>query len=195
MVASETEIMNSALTKIGGAIILARTDNSREAKICNVRFDHARRIVLRMHPWNCAMTRVTLAPTTDVVPFDFSYSFQFPSDLLRVYSIDEDVEYRIEGRNLLCDETVVNMRYLKNLTDYGLMDDLLAEAIACYLAWDIAFAVTGKNDARDTCWQQYRQILGSAKTVDAQEERDYGITANGFLDARTGGFSPGRANR
>lgn len=176
-------------------MIASLDDSSREAKACKVRYDACRRIVLRSHPWNCAMTRVVLAPTTDVVPFDFTASFQFPNDLLRVYSIDEDVEYRIEGRKLLCDESIVNMRYLIDLKDYTVMDDLLAESIGCYLAWDICYAVTGKNDVRDACWAQYRQILGLAKTIDAQEERDYGITANGFLDARLSGTSPGRANR
>lgn len=63
MAASSVVICNSALTHIGTRRIVALSDPSREARACNDNYDLCRLAVLRMHPWNFAATKVTLAAT------------------------------------------------------------------------------------------------------------------------------------
>jgi hypothetical protein len=55
--AESVTIANAALVHLGGQLITALTDTSREAKFCNERIAKARKAVLRMHPWNFAMKR------------------------------------------------------------------------------------------------------------------------------------------
>jgi hypothetical protein len=60
MAATPVEICNNALTLIGTRRITALTDPSKEARACNDNYDICRKSLLRMHPWNFAMTRVPL---------------------------------------------------------------------------------------------------------------------------------------
>jgi hypothetical protein len=186
------EIANSALAKIGAATILSLDDDTKEARLCKIRLTPIRRIVLRMHPWNCAIGRVLLAPLVETPAFGLTKVFQQPSDCLRIIDITPlDVFYRIEGRKILCNESSLELRYLKDETDWTKFDELLGEAIACYLAWDIGFPLTQSNTVVERVWKQFETIKRQAKSVDAQEERDYELTADTFLDARiqgTGGL-------
>lgn len=193
MATDAVEIANSALAKIGAATILSLDDDTKEARLCKIRLDSIRRIVLRMHPWNCAIADpVLLAPLVETPAFGFTKVFQLPSDCLRVVSITpEDVLYRIRGRKIYCDESSLELLYIKNLTEWTQMDELLSEAIACYLGWDIGFPLTQSNTVVERVWKQFETVKRQAKSVDAQEERDYEVSANMLLDSRiqgTGGL-------
>ncbi len=193
MATDSVEVANSALAKIGEATILSLDDDTKAARLCKVRIDPVRRIVLRMHPWNCAIgDPVLLAPLAETPAFGFTKVFQQPSDCLRIISITpDDVFYRIMGRKIYCDESSLELRYLKNETNWQQLDELLSEAIACYLAWDIGYPLTQSNTVVERCWKQFETIKRQAKSIDAQEERDYELTADTFIDARiqgTGGL-------
>lgn len=182
---SIVEICNSALSKIGTGSILGLTDDSKEARACALRFDPCRRIVLRMHPWHCAIIRTILAPLSSANnPWGPVNIFPFPTDCLRVLAIGDDVGYRVEGRNLVSNATAIKFKYVSNLQDVTQMDELLAEAIACYLAWDICYGITQSIQARDIAWKSFELIKRQAKSVDSQEERDHAITATLFTDSR-----------
>ena len=58
---SVVDICNEAMDLLGAATITSLTENSKEARLCNRRFDTVRDTVLRSHNWNCAITRATLA--------------------------------------------------------------------------------------------------------------------------------------
>ena len=51
--ASDVDICNSALNIIGDSNIIALTEDSRAARVCNQRFEFVRDSVFRAHPWNC----------------------------------------------------------------------------------------------------------------------------------------------
>lgn len=187
MATTLTEIANSALVKIGAATILDLNDGSVAANTCLARINPVRRMVLRMHPWNCALARVSLAPLTSTPAFGFDYSFQLPSDCLRVLAVEPDeTAYRIEGRNILADSNAIDLKFITDVSQVELLDELLAEAISCYLAWDIAYKITQSSEAKAEAWRMFKTVLGSAKSVDAQEERDYEVEANLFIDSRIG---------
>lgn len=64
MATNSVEICNNALTIIGSRRITALSDPSKEARACNDNYDICRKSLLRMHPWNFAMTRVELTGKT-----------------------------------------------------------------------------------------------------------------------------------
>ncbi len=80
MPSSFVEIANSAIVKVGGRSIQSLDDDTVEAKTCKLRMEPCKRIVLRMHPWNFAIERVSLAPLVSTPAFEFSAEFQLPSD-------------------------------------------------------------------------------------------------------------------
>lgn len=195
MATTEIIICNSALTKLGARSIQALGDDSNEANACNLRFEACKRAVLRRHPWNFAIDRVISAPEVATPAFEYAYQHVLPANCLRVLSVDPDtIGYRIEGRKILADSNALNVRFIYDC-NISLVDELFAEALACYLAWDIAYKITGKLDVQKTLWEMYRVALRDAKSVDAQEERDYELEANMFVESRVANVTPGRSNR
>lgn len=169
MAASWIEIANSALVKLGAKTIISLDDGSKEADLCKLRLDPCRDTVLRMHPWNCAMRRVQLAPLVTPPPFDWSHQFQLPSDCLRVIEVCGHERYLIEGRRILADATLLDIIYIYRITDPVEIDALLGEAIACWLAYDIGYALVQSPQAREYARAQFDQIIRTAKHTDAIE--------------------------
>ena len=82
--ASAVDIANSALNLLGASTISAFTDDSKNARLINQRYEPVRNRVFRSHAWNCLHKRVQLAQnsTSPVVEYDHAYAL--PSDCLRV---------------------------------------------------------------------------------------------------------------
>ena len=190
------EVCNSALMKLGAQSILSLADNTTEARACNLRITPCRRVVLRRHPWNFATARIITAPIVGEPPFEFAYSHQLPATCLRVLAIGpNDIGYRIEGRNILTDSDTVELKYINDITDPTIWDQLFGEALACYLAWDLSYKITQKEGVRRELWDAYLLALRDARSVDAQEERDHELTADLFIESRVSAVTPGRSNR
>ena len=168
--ASVVQICNSALNQLGASSITALTENSKNARLCNERYETIRDAVFRSHPWNCLVTRVQLAQDTDTPAWGFSYQYTLPSDCLRVLTIlNYDADYKIEGRKLLINESSVFMLYLKIETDVNQLDILLRETIAAGLASDIAYAITSNMAVSKLMIEKYGLKLSEAKHTDASE--------------------------
>ena len=164
------DICNRALTKIGEDRIIAITDNSKQAKACNHAYEFVRDSVLRMHPWNCTVTRVQLAPLVTTPAFTYTYEYQIPSDCLKVLEVDTTYPWVVEGRKILTDEgTVLKVRYQKRETDPNQYDALLFEAIASKLAYELAEPLTQSNSKKDAALKDLTLVMESARFHDAQE--------------------------
>tara|TARA_R110001592_G_scaffold245816_8_gene507381 strand:+ start:5155 stop:5736 length:582 start_codon:yes stop_codon:yes gene_type:complete len=168
--ASVVQICNSALNQLGASSITALTENSKNARICNERYETIRDAVFRSHPWNCLVTRVQLAQDTETPAWGFSYQYTLPSNCLRVLSIlNYDADYKIEGRKLLINESSVFILYLKIETDVNQLDILLRETISAGLASDIAYAITSNMAVAKLMTEKYGLKLSEARFTDATE--------------------------
>ena len=189
--ASEVDIINSALNMIGASNIIARTEDSKSARVTNQRFDYVRDAVCRAHPWNCLITRRTLAKDADAPTFGFTNQYTLPTDpyCLRVLRLDYlDVDFRVEGRKIHCDEDTLNLIYLARITDTNEWDQLLVEAIAARLAADTAFALVQSTSLVGTLYSLYETKLSEARFVDATEGTPgaiQNVTVSGSLQSDT----------
>ena len=66
--ASVVDICNSALNQLGASTIIALTENSKNGRLCNARYNVIRDVAFRAHPWNCAIKRQNLAEDTVTLP-------------------------------------------------------------------------------------------------------------------------------
>ena len=110
--ASEVDICNIALNNLGASNITALTEDSKPGRLCNQRYEFVRDTVFRAHPWNCLIRRVELAQDSDTPAFGFTYQYTLPADpyCLRVMRLDYlDIDFRVEGRKILCDESTINL--------------------------------------------------------------------------------------
>ncbi len=167
---SSLGICNNVILSLGGNVITSFDDTTTEGVLCKNLWPQALVALLRLHPWNCAIKRVTLSPDAGVPAYYWTTAFTFPADLLRLLELDGVTEYKIEGRKILCNESTLNIRYVfqnDNLSDW---DSLLTEAMTAYMAFKLAYPLTKSNTTRDAQWQLFTNLLRTAKSIDAQEE-------------------------
>lgn len=187
--ASEVDLINSAMNMIGASNIIERGEDSKAARVSNQRYDSIRDAVLRAHPWNCAVTRVNLAPDTGAPAFDWDYAFTLPTDpyCLRVLRLDYlDIEFRVEGRKIVTNEQSINLIYIARVTDPNTYDTLLQEAIAARLAADVSFTLSQSTSLTQNMYSLYESKLKEARFVDATEGTPgavLGVAASGALQA------------
>tara|TARA_Y100001973_G_scaffold56175_1_gene83016 strand:+ start:2814 stop:3404 length:591 start_codon:yes stop_codon:yes gene_type:complete len=170
--ASDVDICNSALNMIGASNIVALTEDSRAARVCNQRFEFVRDATFRAHPWNCLLRRTSMAAESDAPAFEFTSQHTLPSDpyCLRVLRPeDPDTVYRVEGRKLLSNTTPFKMIYVARVTDPNEYDQLLLETLAARLASDISYALVNSASLTAQLYQLYEQKLSEARFVDATE--------------------------
>lgn len=170
--ASETEIANMALSKLGDIdTIINLSENNQAARTIKAIFAPTRDAVLRGHPWNCAMKRAGLPAVIAAPPWGFARAFQLPVDCLRLIEVEGNPERRLEGRMILTDASgPLNILYVRQLENTGDWDAALGDAIAGCLAMQSAIKLTGKSELRDRLAREYGRYMPSAKMVDGQED-------------------------
>jgi len=195
---SVVDICNEAMDLLGAATITALTENSKEARLCNRRFETVRDAVLRAHPWNTAITRASLAKDSESPAFGFANQFTLPTDpyCLRVLSFwnsnidsdvapyDSEVMFKIEGRKVLSNEGTCKITYLARVTDTETYDSLLSSTIAHKLAAETAYAITGSTTVSQAMQQLYEVRLREARSIDAMEGVPDKLIADDFINIR-----------
>ncbi|BAQ85706.1 tail tubular protein A [uncultured Mediterranean phage uvMED] len=191
--ASVIEICNSALLQLGAQAITALTENSKNGRICNARYNTVRDSVFRSHPWNSLIKRQKLAADTDTPIYGFSYQFTLPADCLRVLHLNaHDSNFKVEGRKILCNEASIFLVYVSQVTDPNEMDILLRETISAALAADIAYSITANIGIANTFNEKFQFKLSEARHADAGEGQNTDptlgpvdqIQADDFINSR-----------
>lgn len=183
--ASNVEIANSALTKVGAARITALTDNVKAAREINAIFELRRDYLLRTHNWSFAMTRTSLPALDETPAWGYTYLYQLPTDCLRVVQVNDmwvvpgladytsgpDSEpYKITGRRIETDiGAPLKLRYIKRVTDPAQFDAAFVEVFASDLADQVCEALTQSNTKREATRAVLRQSLLEAVRSNAIE--------------------------
>jgi len=183
---------------LGAATITALTEDSKEARLSNRRFETVRDQVLRAHPWNAVIERKELAQDSAAPAFGFSYQYTLPTNpyCLRVLSfwngnVDNEIAaydsqnmFKVEGRKVLTDETTCRIVYIARITDTEQYDSLLSSTIAHKLASEVAYAITGSNSIAQQMFQLYQARLSEARSMDAAEGMPDKIISDTFINSR-----------
>ena len=169
--ASVIDICNRALDKLGQGAITSLDDGTTASNLCNRNYEQTRDQLLRDHPWNFAVTRASLAPSTNEPVWGFANRFPLPSDCLRLIEVDRlsSGEYQVEGRAILADDFVLNIRYIRRVTDPNDFDVAFIEALATRLALQLCEAITQSSQKKQMLWQDFEDALTRARRADGQE--------------------------
>lgn len=190
--ASVVDICNSALNLLGASTISALTDDSKNARLCNQRYEPVRNRIFRGHAWNCLTKRVQLAEDSTTPVIEYSKQYTLPADCLRVLkvhngttdSIASSIDYAVEGRKIKTNEGTVYLVYIAIDTDPNNYDTYLQESISHQLAADIAYAVTNNATLANNYMTRADERLREARFIDATENALGTIESNEFVDAR-----------
>ena len=182
--ASQVEIANRALTKIGEARILSLGDDVEAARSIDSLWDIVRDAELRIRKWKFSVSRTTLAALASTPSWGFSYEYQLPADCLRILQVNDiypgvdlsdyrgsdSAEWRVEGRKILTNISApLKIRYVSRVEDTGQWDAAFTEAFACRLAAEVVERLTQSNAKKDTAWSEYKQAISMAVRADAIE--------------------------
>ena len=138
---SKVDLANEALLLLGANTITSFTDNDSNAVLVNRFYEGERDALLRSHRWNCAVTTVNLASLVETPIIDWKYKFTLPTDpyCLRVLDVrtvtgDIKLDFEIQGREILTEETNEDITYIKRLDDATQFDSLLYQALVFRIA-------------------------------------------------------------
>lgn len=189
--ATDIEICSKALILLGAAPIASLSENTKAAQVCNNIYPLGKRAILRCHVWNCAITRVLLAPLAGAPAYEWSAWFAKPGNWLRLLDVGDcgRDEYAFEGNRILSNRTSLKLRYVADVTE-GAFDSLLTDLLVARMAADMAYPITKSASVAQVKQAEYERALKLAKSIDGQENppEEYGDSP--FLDVR-GGYGSG----
>ena len=194
--ASNVEICNIALTRLGQETINSLDEESTEAKKCNILFDPLRRETLRAHSWSFATKMRSLAKSAnDTVP-RWEHVYIYPKDCIYVQKVygpegeDELAEFRKVHSNtgtylvLATNVDSAIMEYTTNVTDSTLFDSLFVSALAWNMAANLAQSLTADPQIIKQTSEMYHYTLDLAKVSNKSEQHTKDTTVSSFITAR-----------
>lgn len=200
---AEGDFLSGALGRIGAARITNINDGTVPANWCKSYYPSLRKALLRSNFWNFAEARSALIASETSPAFEWAYAYPLPPDFLRVKEYNGNLinlssvavdpsywttwagRYKIEGTQLLSNESEVKLLYIKDVDNPLLWDSLFYQVMECLLASKLADAI--KHDAAKaqalraealTLWNPL------ALAVDGQEGTVIPYTATDLLDCR-----------
>lgn len=199
---NEVDICNLALNFLGKGIIKSLSENTELARTCKLHYDRYRRILLKDYSWEFAERTMKLEPVDDfgdnVKGWDYVY--RYPDDCLQVLKIyDGDdcrkddkrekffvqtVDYRLGTKVICCNQESAYMDYVSNEEDCNYFSEEFVEALAHYLAYGMAQALTGSEAKAQTELQYMQNALYQAKLRTAREREHEPSLPHKYFDGR-----------
>lgn len=174
--ASEVQIYNRALQRLGAGRVAAVDAESKEARECTAAYEPLRDFLLRSHPWSFAISRIALAADSATPIGDSSdtpaYQYSWPADAVRILlPKSANLDWKIEGRKILTDDVApLYIRYIAKITDPNTMDAAFREALSCLMAHEMCEAITQSNTKKAGLKDDLTFILSEARRTNAIEK-------------------------
>jgi hypothetical protein len=183
--ATEVEICNSALSKLGVEPLNTLSDNTKKARLCAKQYSKIRDWLLRRHPWNFAVKQITLTPESTAPTFGYQYQYILPSDFIRLYkNNDPDYEYTIQGKRLLSNQPTVDLLYVYQVTVPDTFDATFTELLATFLAADMCYALVQSRELTAQLTEQGENYLREIRSINAQEKWPDSLNPDFLINAR-----------
>lgn len=164
--ASDIDIASNALILIGDDPISSLSEDVAAANLYATTYEY----FLSEHPWSFALkeqylSRLTAAPDRET---GYSYAYQMPTDLIRLWAVMPVVDYRIVGGLLYSNTSKLLARYVYKVAE----SSLPAHAVKCVeykLAAEFSISVAEDEQKAALFDRKYIDILGQAMAKDSQQ--------------------------
>lgn len=182
---TETELVNAALRKAGGAKrILALTDSVGSAGIAQDVLVSERDDLLRSGVWNFAITRIQLGQLSTLPAFGWSFAYALPADCERVVSVHDNsagtgaIPYKVESllqgdsyiNVIATDANSVFLRYCRQITDPNLMTASFRQVLILRMAKIFAISIAKSNPLYQALDAEEGKAYRKAMAADGQED-------------------------
>lgn len=190
--ASNVQIANQALRRLGANAILSFEDPTAEGILVNDTFDEIRDDLLREHPWNFASKRASLAASATAPLWGFERAFPVPADFLRLLEVYQQSLYEVKvehidgvGSAFVTDlEAPLSILYTACIEDPNLYDPKFRKALSLRCAMEWAEPLTATSSVLELVAQEFGQALRDAERADGQEGTPDQLTPDTWIKAR-----------
>lgn len=193
--ASQTQIINLALQKLGLTAVISINDSNTRARAMLNSYDLERQSELRAHDWKFAEKDANIP--ADVAPPLFSWNLQYtePTDCLKflmiagyrqslggtLYRTGLEGLYTIRGKKILTNLVApLPVTYIYDCTDTTLFDANFVEMFACRLAGQNCIQLTQNATLKESIAKEYKHALNQALISGACELPPQGIADDSF---------------
>lgn len=200
--ASETEVINVGLSKLGTNRCTSRLDTGKGPEEMNARYDSIRDAELRRNRWRFSLKRTELTALSSVpIGTQYTLEYQLPSDCLQLIQVNEfycasltdyrgsdEAPFSLEGRKILtCFPAPLFIRYVARITDATQFDACFVESLGARLAYETCEAITGSSSKKQDMMADYKQAIDEAKMANAIETPAQAIADDSWVTARISG--------
>ena len=181
------DIVNMALGFLGEQPLTSIDDEGNVADQVQIQYIPARDAALEAHDWSFAIERFLPGKLAQAPVYGPSAAFAVPVNILRVIACDnptnstantgapidsnEQIEWKMEGGNIVCNEDVVYARGIRRIEDEGSFSPLFVQAFAAMLASVLAINLTASADIQARVNAQFERFIQLAKTRDGLQGR------------------------
>ncbi len=199
--ASETQICNGALQRLGKERISSLSDASKAARACNFVYADERDKLLRKHLWGFARARVQLAADSVGPAFGPANYFTLPSDCLRILKPTDRIagvtiaqffgmpgrifDWQIEGRKIVTSWSApLDVVYIRQVTDPNMMDVLFRDLLEIRIAFRTCKELTDSNQLKESLRIDMKEATTEAKRANAFESISGDLPEDDFITVR-----------
>lgn len=198
--ASDSDIANFALLRLGAAPILSLDDNVERARVMKTLYPVVRDAELTTHNWLFAMTRAKLAAVTTAPSWGYTNAFELPTDYLSIVQVGETVpglnlqdyrntrqsDYRLEGHQVLTDlGAPLSILYTRQVPDPSQFDALFVLALGYKLALEACEKLTQSNTKIQILDAGYKDAIIKAIRNDSIQQSSEAIADDTWIMVRT----------
>ena len=165
-------ICNNALSRINVSMLESLDEPQTSAILCKQLLPICIGEVFNVRPWKSATKRYASTALKVAPEYGYKYQFLLPEDFVRIVSIDnmENDEWIREGRFILAEKSILQMRYIAIPDGADSISPLLLSAITSRLASKLAPSLLGDTHIGQVLLQESIASIQLAIT-----EEDAGI--------------------
>jgi len=117
--------------------------------------------------------------------FEYDVQFFVPSDYIRgIRAEDKSTDWKIEGGNLLANESEFYLLYISNITDTTKFDPQFDELFSLMLAHELSYSLVQSLELQRSLKEEIKEALRDARSFDAQEGTPEELETSEWLLAR-----------
>lgn len=197
--AERLQLYNGALLMLGSRRLASVSEDVESRYVLDSIYDNnGVKRCLQHGWWKHAMRTVKVSYDPDfTTPFGYTYTFDIPDDLVRLYSLCLDEYYTTpvqmyqdDGQHWFSDYTEMYVRYVSDGDSYGLdyskWPESFREYVEGYFALKAVKRITDSQTDQDVLKEDVRQLKIKAKSEDALREPTGLVVPSGWSIARSG---------
>lgn len=197
--ASQIEIVNLALIKLGAIKITSMDDDVKEARTMSAAWGIVRDSLLRTYNWRFAIARASLAALVDTPTWGYDYQYQLPADYLRLVQVNDyfvDINsplylgdtnelYMLESGKILTNLSApLKVRYIRRVEDTNDFDPCFANLLATSLAAQCCNDISDSGSLKQSLMDEMKLLQRQALKANAIETASQALPDTSFITAR-----------